>query len=216
MVFHSAKVVALALGKTGGLTFGVCRSRTLRALTTGTAAVAFLVGISACATNPRAETHAAQVEREAIVTVEAVDVPNRLVTVRTASGDSVTVYVDKSNKDFPQAAVGDRVRIRYTESIAVRATNKNVTSRLEVKEETLRPQAGRPDAHATTQLTAVVRIESVDANGTRVTFTGPRGRRAVDVHDPSMREYVRELKPGDHVEVTYTEALALSLEKVSK
>ena len=76
------------------------------------------LGLSACASTRRTEAHRVQMEREAVVTVEAIDVPNRLVTARNASGESLTVYVDESNKAFPQAKVGDQVRIRFVESMA--------------------------------------------------------------------------------------------------
>jgi hypothetical protein len=151
------------------------------------------------------------------MTVEAIDVPNRLVTVKGASGDSVTVYVDESKKDFPQAAVGDKVRVRYSESMAVRLTKPSaVTGEVKVKEATSEPTSGKPSGKATTEVTAVAKIEAVNKDGSVVTFTGPRGRRTLSVIDASMRDFVKELRPGDKVEVTYKEALALSLEKMGK
>ena len=63
---------------------------------------------------------------------------------------------------------------------------------------------------------ATVRIEAVENRGSVVTFTGPRGRRTVQILDPSLRDYVKKLRAGDNVEVTYREALALSLERVGK
>ncbi len=176
-------------------------------------ACSFLVGLSACQSPRSAQTHRTAVEHELLVTVTELDVPNRLVTVRDASGDHSTFYVDRSNKNFPQAGVGDQVRIRYVESFALRVTKK-AAGGMQVKESTTQPQAGKPSGKTAQQVTAVVRIEEVAPDGSFVRFTGPRGRRAVTVHDPAMRDYVRNLSPGDHVEVTYEEALALSLEKV--
>jgi len=170
--------------------------------------------LSSCASHRPTGTHRTQAEREDLVTVTAIDVPNRLVTVRDAAGESLTVYVDPSNKNFPQAGVGDQVRIRYVESIALRLTKKDVG--MQVMEETSRPQAGRASGRAVTEVTAVVRIESVGPDGSVVTFTGPRGRRTLAVQDSAMRDYVRQLRPGDNVEATYEEALALSLEKVGR
>jgi len=154
-------------------------------------------------------------ERDAIVTVTAIDVPNRLLTFRNAAGEEPTVYIDESNKNFPQAAVGDQIRIRYVESMALRLTKDSPTG-LQVTESSSRPKAGHPSGKASVEMTAVVRIEAVGSDGSLVTFTGPRGRRTLAVHDPEMRDFVRQLKPGDNVEATYEEALALSLEKVEK
>ena len=196
-----------------------------------------ILGLSACESNRTAKTTttettaatttatgttakgttATQVERDALVTVEAVDVPNRLVTVRNASGDSFIVYVDEANKAFPQAAVGDQVRVRYVESLALRMASAGAgQTGLKVTESTIRPQAGLPAGRTSAEVTATVRIEEVKSNGSVVTFTGPRGRRTLTVRDPGMKDFVSKLKPGDHVEATYSEALALSLEKAAR
>jgi len=171
------------------------------------------IALPSCASHRPGGTHRTQMERDAIVTVTEVDVPNRLVTVRDAAGEFLTVYVDKSNKAFPQAGVGDQVRIRYVESIALRLTKK-APSGMQVTESTSRPKEGRASGRTAKEVTAVVRIEAVRPDGSTVTFTGPRGRRVLAVQDPAMRDYVRQLQAGDNVEATYEEALALSLEKV--
>ncbi len=170
--------------------------------------------LSSCASHGPTGTHRTQMERDALVTVISIDIPHRLVTVRDAAGESLTVYVDESNKNFPQARVGDQVRIRYVESVALRLTSK-APSGVQVTESTDRPTKGRASGKSATEVTAVVRIEAVRPDGSMVTFTGPRGRRTLAVQDAAMRDYVRQLKPGDNVEATYEEALALSLEKTS-
>ncbi len=170
------------------------------------------VGLSSCASSGPKATHQKQVERETVVTVESIDVPERLVTVRSASGDRSTYYVAESIKDFPQAKVGDKVRIRYRESYAFRVMSPGESAPgLEVTTETSRDKTVTPTRSAKTEVKAMVRIEEVTKDGKVVTFTGPRGRRTVNILDPALQEYVRKLHTGDHVEVTYNEALALSI-----
>lgn len=185
---------------------------TLRSMTFMSLCASLLV-LSACASTRPSGTYQTATEREAVVTVTNIDVPNRLVTARDSSGDYLTVYVDRSHKAFPQASVGDQVRIRFVESMALKLADA-ASPDLKVKEVTERPAPGSPRARSETEVTATVRIEAVERDGAYVRFTGPRGLRAVQVNDPGMRDYVRKLKAGDHVEVTYKEALALSLEKV--
>jgi hypothetical protein len=56
-------------------------------------------------------------------------------------------------------------------------------------------------------------IESVDNKTHSVTFTGPSGlSRTVDVVDPKAQKFISELKKGDEVELTYVEALAVTVE----
>lgn len=154
-------------------------------------------------------------DHEAVVTVESIDVPNRLVTVREAAGDTATFYVDQSIRSFPQAKVGDKVRIRYQESIAVQMAKPGEAGpRATLKEETTKPGSGAASGSARSELTAVVKIEKVNKSGTSVTFTGPRGRRTIQVVRPEMQKFAKSLRPGDEVEVAYSEALALSLEPV--
>ena len=180
------------------------------------AVVGMTLWLSACASTRPAGAHQTQVEHRAVVTVTAIDVPDRLVTVRTAAGDLLTVYVDESVTTFPQAKVGDQVNIRYTESFAVQLKKPGEKGpELAVKEETSGPQPGKPSGKAVTEVKATVRIEAVDRKGSVVTFTGPRGRRTVQVLDPGLREYTKQLRAGDNVEVTYREALAVSLERVT-
>lgn len=167
-----------------------------------------------CASNRPKGTHETRVEGAAIMTVEHVDVPNRLVTVRQASGDTLTVYVDPSVKTFPQASVGDRVRVKYVESMAFELKKSGEPIHGVQVVETSKPAPGRPSGSTSTEIKATVRIESVDQGGSKVTFTGPRGRRSVQISDPGMRDYAKQLRSGDSVEVTYKEALAISLEKV--
>ncbi len=179
------------------------------------AALSLGLAIPACATSRSTAPHQTQTEREAIVTVTGIDVPNRLVTMRDVSGDPFTVHVDKSVEGFPQAKVGDRVRVRYTESFAVQLKKPGEPQTgLSVSEETSRPQPGQPSGQAATEVKATVTIEAVQRKGSVVTFTGPRGRRTVQILDPSLREYVKQLRKGDLVDVTYKEAVALSLERV--
>jgi len=175
-----------------------------------------LLGLAACAST-RPTAHQTALEQEAVVIVEAIDVTNRRVTVREASGDTLTVYVDKSNTAFPQAKVGDQVRIRFVESMAFELKKSGEPSKgYQVTEASSRPTAGKPSAATASEVKTTVKIEAVTQGGSKVTFTGPRGRRTVQINDPSLREYAGQLKPGDNVEVTYKEALALSLEKVNR
>lgn len=177
--------------------------------------IAGCVGLTACASTRPKETLYTQVEQETVVTVEAIDVPDRLVTVRTTSGDVLTFYIDESVKDFPQAKVGDRVRIRYRDSYAFRLKGRGEAGPgAEITTETTRDGGAHPRRSAKAEVKATVRIESVSADGKSVTFTGPRGRRATQILDRSLQEYVRKLRPGDEVEVTYQEAMALSLDRI--
>ena len=61
-------------------------------------------------------------------------------------------------------------------------------------------------------VSAVVAIEAVDKKLNTVTFRGADGLvRVVDVKRPQMQEFIKGLKKGDKVRVTYSEALAVEI-----
>ena len=69
-----------------------------------------------------------------------------------------------------------------------------------------------PAAGGLRQIRAVVTVEGIDRSAERVTLKGPQGKViTVQVLDPSRLDMV---SLGSTVSVTYTEALAISLEKV--
>ena len=50
-----------------------------------------------------------------------------------------------------------------------------------------------------------------------VTFTGPRGNtHTVAVRDPGAREFVRGLRQGEEVDITYSEAFAIRVEPAAR
>ena len=73
-----------------------------------------------------------------------------------------------------------------------------------------------PGAELAQEVTAMVKITDLDVASHTVSFTNPDGlAQTITVQDPEMRDFVETLKVGDEVAVTYTEALAISVEPAS-
>ena len=148
-------------------------------------------------------------------TVEAINVDTRMVTLR--SGDKVISFtVDKKVKRLNEFKVGDKIRATYYISLATdirEPTLEEKKNPLVVLEGAGKaPPDATPAAGGLRQIRAVVTVEGIDRAAERVTLKGPRGK-IVTVHvlDPSRLDMV---SLGSTVIVTYTEALAVSLEKV--
>jgi hypothetical protein len=148
-------------------------------------------------------------------TVEAINVDTRMVTLR--SGDNVISFtVDKKVKRLNEFKVGDKIRATYYISLATdirEPTLEEKKNPLVVLEGAGKaPPDATPAAGGLRQIRAVVTVEGIDRAAERVTLKGPRGK-IVTVHvlDPSRLDMV---SLGSTVIVTYTEALAVSLEKV--
>jgi len=72
----------------------------------------------------------------------------------------------------------------------------------------------RPAIAGAREITAIADVVGVDPKKSTITLKGPRGNVvALDVKNPDQFKVV---KKGDQVQVTYTEALALSVEPAPK
>ena len=153
-----------------------------------------------------------KVERKATIT--AIDKAKRLATLKAEDGNEFEVEVSPEVKNFDKLQVGDSVVATYTQSVGVRIEPASQASP-GVKETAMAtPAVGQ--AKVGREVTATLKVESVDAANNMVTLSDGAGRSAqVDVVDPRARERLKTLKPGEMVVITYTEALALRLEKVA-
>lgn len=147
-------------------------------------------------------------------TVEAVDMAKRMVRMKTALGNSIVVQASNSVKNLNQVKVGDQVAVEYYESLAVRMAEPG-----EVKSESMEiklgSEPGAPPAGAVgRQSTITAKILAIDMQASTVTLKGPDGTIVtVDVRQP---EHLQKVRVGDTIVITYTEALAMSIQKIAK
>lgn len=153
-------------------------------------------------------------------TVESIDTDKRMVELKSKYGTR-TVQVPPEVRNLEQVKVGDQVVVKYYEGLAAQFKKPGESLPIGVVDATSstarQPQGARPGAGAANVVTTTVVIEAVDKPSNSVTFTGPAGMtRTVAVQDPKAREFIGTLKKGDHVELTYTEAVAVTVEPQKK
>jgi hypothetical protein len=145
----------------------------------------------------------------ATVVVTAIDKASRHLTVKKPDGDKVTLAVGQDVKAFDKLKVGDKIDVDYMESVAMEMLPPG--TKPSATETRMRGhEAGV--AGGARQVTASAEIISVDAAANKVTFKGPRGVRTVEVQDPGLQAKLPSLKPGQVVQLTYTEAMAASIQ----
>ncbi|MGB5179555.1 MAG: hypothetical protein WBP44_12600 [Gammaproteobacteria bacterium] len=152
---------------------------------------------------------------EVTATVTAIDMENRLVTIEGPEGDSAVIQVGEQVKNLPQAEVGDRVRIKYYRSAYVDIARTDARLGTEIGAAKASAPAGEKPAGAIgVEMTRRAEVVFVDPYQKFISFRSPdRGLRKISLKEsPDLQHYLHELKKGDIVEVTYTEALAVSLE----
>jgi len=172
---------------------------------------AALVSQAAEATHNEPLTKAQSVEARAIVA--AVDPATRMVTLMTKDGEKFDVQAGPEVKNFDQIKVGDTVKATYTESIAFQVVPKGETPGGAAQIADRIPGGVAVGQQVTTSF----KVASVDPKTNILWVTLPNGNtKKIQVQDPKAQERLKTLSPGNVVAVTYTEAMALQLEKLAK
>lgn len=150
--------------------------------------------------------------------VEAIDYTNREVTLKGPLGNTATFTVDQRVKRFKEIQPGDLVHADYYVSLA--AELRKPTAEEQENPLVLLDAAGKappgtsPAAGGLRRFKAVTTIEGLDLSTQTVTVKGPRGNSlTARVKDPSQ---LANMKLGDNIVVTYTEAIAISVEKAAQ
>jgi Cu/Ag efflux protein CusF len=146
----------------------------------------------------------------ATVVVAAIDKPARKLTIKNLSGEKMTFHVPADVKSFDKLKVGDRVDVDYTESIAVSMLPPGSKPSMTERQAAVPGGAGR-------EVSLSAEVISVDAANNKVSLKGPRGQiKTITVQDPEMQSKLSSLKPGQVLQVTYTEAIATAIQPVAK
>jgi hypothetical protein len=184
-----------------------------------------LLNVSAYADDqPAAEAKSGQLGRKeaALVSmtakVEAIDLPNRELTLKGPLGDSETLIIDKRIKRLDEVKVGDVVQADYYISVAAElrkpTPEEEKTPLVALEAESKAGADAAPAGVALRRFKVVTTIEGLDRQTQTVKVKGPRGHYfTARVADPSR---LTQARIGDTIVILYTEALAISLEKVTK
>ena len=176
--------------------------------------LSLLVALTAgCASTPGSVEISETGEITAIVT--AVDQSQRLVTVRGPQGNEVTLEAGPEVRNLAQVQVGDTVRVIYEQAyIATLTDAEEVDPFVPVAVGAVRAEPGeRPRVAVGSIVTMLVKTESVGPDGLTVTFSEPDGQlQAIYVRREESQAFVRSLRPGDIVELTFAQALAITVE----
>jgi hypothetical protein len=148
-------------------------------------------------------------------TVQAVYPDKRSVTLLGPQGPT-TVFVGPNVK-LDRIHAGDKVKVSYYQGIAAQiAKGSAKVSDPAASTFTYKNPTGQPGGGVGASLTVTVTIVGVDPGTNTVAFKSADGTpHIIAVRSPNMREFIKTLKAGDVVDVTYTESLAISVEPAS-
>jgi hypothetical protein len=147
--------------------------------------------------------------------VEAINHETREVTLRGPEGNSVSFVASEEARNLPQVNVGDIVTVEYVQSMTIDV----------IANDGIEPGVGELGAMARTAegempgvavvdsvvVTAIVEEINIEANTFKL--KGPNGE--ITEYTARNPENLKKSEVGDLVVITYTEAIALSVEKTT-
>ena len=179
--------------------------KTLMRKTLAVLAVLVALPLAALAQKPVAKSEAVEVT----ATVESIDHTHRLITLKNSEGE-VELGVGPEIKRFDELKVGDTVTFRYVESLVLQIQKPGQAPKPASGDPTVTRGTGpRPSGTIAQQQTATVTIKAIDPKVPAVTVVGANGHTFS--HKVKDGKLLEGYKAGDKVEITYTEALMVSV-----
>ena len=143
-------------------------------------------------------------------TVEAIDVARRTLTLKGPKGNYVDLVAPDSMTRFSAIKVGDKITAKYYENLVLRLKAPGEKA-VDTESAAATPAGGqKPGATAAAQRTITATITEIDQKVPSITFSGPNGwKYSSRVEDTKA---LAKVKVGDKVDITWTEALLLTME----
>jgi Cu/Ag efflux protein CusF len=143
-------------------------------------------------------------------TVESIERSTREVTLKKENGEFVTTTVPPDMKRFDTLKIGDKISVKYYDNIVLRVKLPGEKD-VDTSAASATPAAGTtPAGTKARQRTITATITEIDPKVPSITFKGPNNwtysSRVLDT------DALKKVKVGDKVDITWTEALLISLE----
>jgi Cu/Ag efflux protein CusF len=145
--------------------------------------------------------------------VAAIDPGSRRLDVLLADGRIMGLVAGSDVRRLDQVRVGDVIDVTFVESLVLelRKNGGATVARSEGTDMRRGPSGSAPSAVRQTDVTIIADVVAVDEALGTVTLRGPKATMALRIRDPKQLALV---KPGDQVQATYTEAVAVSIDTV--
>jgi hypothetical protein len=148
-----------------------------------------------------------------VATVQAVYPDKRSVTLVGPDGQARAIFVG-SDVHLDRIRAGDKVKVTYYQGMAAQMAKGGTTvSDPAAAQFAYRNPAGsNPGGGVGQSVTVTVTILGVDPGTHTVKFRESDGSvHIIEVKSPQMQDFIKTLKAGDNVDVTYTESVAINV-----
>jgi Cu/Ag efflux protein CusF len=156
----------------------------------------------------------------ASATVQKTDPKKREMTVKDEQGNSFIVHVPEEVTRFEAVKPGDQIKLDYYESVALslKKSSEPGAQPSAIEESTTERAPGAlPSGVVRHKITATAEVVKVDRANNKVTIRGPNGEiDTINVSDPALQSQLGQLKKGDRIQASYTEAMAVTVTPKAK
>ena len=147
-------------------------------------------------------------------TVEAINVTTRTLTMKGPKGNYLDIVVPDSVQRFSSIKVGDTLTARYYENLVIRKKQPGEPDVDTAGEGITKGGIEKPARTAAKQRTITATITALDPKVPSITLSGPnKWTYSARIEDKKVLDQV---KVGDKVDLTWTEALLLGFEVAPK
>jgi len=166
---------------------------------------------------PASDKPSIHTSQTAILTavVEAINHETREVTLRGPEGNTVSFVASEEARNLDQVSVGDIVMAEYEQSLSIEvfANDGSAPSSGELSAEGRAEKGEMPGAIAVNAQVITATVEEINIENNTFKLKGPSGEvQEYIARDP---ENLKKAEVGDLVVITYTEAVAISVEKTT-
>ena len=144
-------------------------------------------------------------------TVESIEASTRSITFKRTDGTYFSSVAGPEIKRFDEIKIGDKVTAKYYDTLVVRVKAAGESDVVSQATGTTGSSQALPGGTKAKQTTITATITDIDQTIPSITFTGPNGWKYTSrVEDKAA---LAKVKVGDKVDLVWTEALLVSVER---
>lgn len=150
--------------------------------------------------------------------ITALDASSRAVTITGADGSMVDFVAGPDVRNFSQLKVGDKVTLDYRAAVALdlKPAGSAPVGVTQSQAGTVPIRGAKPGAARSSTVDIVTEVAAVNPAANTIALRGPRGNtQLIAVEREDLRAMLPNVKRGDLVRISYTEALAVSIRRDS-
>jgi hypothetical protein len=193
---------------------GITRGIFFRRLRVSAVAVLFTFIVLNLAKAQNPQGGAVMSTQTVTATVTNINHKTREVAIKTTDGGEYKFIAGTAVKNLEQVKKGDVITAVYTEALAYEVRKRSTTGVVTADAAVASNPGEKPAGAVAQQITVTVKITAINTKTPSVTVKGPQGDvETIKVKDPSK---LKDLKVGDTVDITYTEAFAMKVDPAVK